>query len=40
MMRGETIRPEIDLFCLLFGYFGVRSDATNPKTTLNQAKNL
>jgi hypothetical protein len=40
LLWREAIRPKIDLFCLLFGYFRVRSDATNPKTSLNQAKNL
>jgi hypothetical protein len=40
LLRWEAVRPEIDLFGLLFGYFLVRSAATNSKMGLNQPKNL
>jgi hypothetical protein len=39
LLRWETIRPEIDLFVLLFGYFLVRSAATNSPSDRPGGKN-
>jgi hypothetical protein len=31
---------KLEIFCLLFGYFWLRSDATNPKIAEKQAKKI